>query len=69
MPTRKQIYRIRHKEWIVEGRASSPQNACRLAFRKLIAAGLIEKQPISEADGTFAETSVELLKEGEEKRD
>lgn len=62
---RKKMFRIKHKEWIIEGRASSPQNACRLAFRKLIEAELISKTPPTDvnSESTFKDTTVELIQE------
>lgn len=59
----KRTYRITHKEHVVEGRASSKQNACRLAFKKLIEAGLIKKQPPTDidSDSTFKDTTVEVI--------
>lgn len=63
MNKRKFMYRITYKGNIVEGRASSPQNACRLAFRKLIEAGLIKNTPPTDPDepSTFKDTKVELI--------
>jgi len=60
---RKLMYRITYKEHIVEGRASSAQNACRLAFKKLIEAKLIKNAPKSDIDtpSTFADTKVEII--------
>jgi len=65
---RKRMYRITHCGYIVEGRASSPQNACRLAFRKLIEAGLIKKTPPTDINNstTFKDTSVELIVDSED---
>lgn len=59
----KHMYRVVHKGYIVEGKARSAQNACRLAFRKLIEADLIENTPPTDPDNdsTFKDTSVELL--------
>lgn len=61
----KHTYRITHKGHVVEGRASSKQNACRLAFKKLIEAGLITKQPPTDinSESTFKDTKVEVLDE------
>jgi len=60
---RKLTYRITYKEHIVEGRASSAQNACRLAFKKLIEAKLIKNTPKSDINtpSTFADTKVEII--------
>ena len=60
---RKLTYRITHKGHIVEGRASSAQNACRLAFKKLIEAKLIKNTPPSDrnSDSTFKDTKVEVI--------
>jgi hypothetical protein len=57
------MYRVTHAGYIVEGRASSSQNACRLAFRKLIEAGLIKKAPKTDdnVDSTFENTQVEII--------
>ncbi len=62
---RKLTYRITYKEHIVEGRASSAQNACRLAFKKLIEAKLIKNapQPDRDSDSTFKDTKVEIIDE------
>lgn len=62
--TRKRMWRITHAGHVVEGRASSAQNACRLAFRKLIEAGLIKNTPpTAENASTFKDTTVELMEE------
>lgn len=60
---KKKQYRITYKGNIVEGRASSAQNACRLAFRKLIEAGLITKVPETDINSpsTFKDTKVEII--------
>lgn len=42
---KKKTYRVFHKQWILEGEASSPHNACRLAFRELIKQGKIKNTP------------------------
>lgn len=49
----------------VQGVAKSAQNACRLAFRKLIAAKLLDSAPKSDIDSpsTFEHTTVELIKD------
>ena len=62
---RKRTYRITYKEHIVEGRASSAQNACRLAFKKLIEAKLIKNTPPSDINtlSTFKDTKVEIIDE------
>ena len=61
------MYRVVHIDYIVEGRASSPQNACRLAFRKLIEAGLIKQTPLPDKDAisTFKDTKVEIMQDNE----
>lgn len=61
---RKLTYRIIHKGYVVEGKASSPQNACRLAFRKLIEANLIKNTPPTDPNvpSTFKDTVVEIVK-------
>lgn len=60
---RKLTYRITYKEHIVEGRASSAHNACRLAFKKLIEAKLIKNTPLPDrdSDSTFKDTKVEII--------
>jgi hypothetical protein len=62
---KKQMYRVTHKGYIVEGRASSAQNACRLAFRKLIEAKLIKNTPPTDKDSesSFKNTRVEIINE------
>lgn len=62
----KKMYRVICQGWIVEGRASSPQNACRLAFRKLIEADLINNTPPTDRDSpsTFRNTTVEVIEDG-----
>lgn len=62
---KKQMYRVTHKGYIVEGRASSAQNACRLAFRKLIEAKLIKNTPPTDKDSlsSFKDTQVEVIHE------
>ena len=62
---RKQMYRVTHAGYIVEGRASSAQNACRLAFRKLIEAKLIKNTPPTDVDSesSFKNTTVEVIHE------
>lgn len=62
---KKQMYRVTHKGYIVEGRASSAQNACRLAFRKLIEAKLIKNTPPTDKDSTssFKDTQIEVINE------
>lgn len=60
---KKQMYKITVDQWIVEGRASSIGNACRLAFKKLIEAGLIKNQPPTDIDSPtgFKNVKVEVL--------
>ena len=62
---RKKMYEINCEGYIVKGRASSPQNACRLAFNKLIEAGLIKRQPATDPDSesTFKNTTVKVIKD------
>jgi hypothetical protein len=64
---RKRMYRVVTHGWIVEGRATSPQNACRLAFRKLMQAELMAKQPATDRDSpsTFKNTTVEIIEDEE----
>ena len=59
------MYKVTYQGWIVEGRASSKQNACRLAFRKLIEAELIKKAPPTDNDNdtSFKDTSCEILRD------
>lgn len=61
--SRKLTYRVTHKGYVVEGKASSPSNACRLAFKKLIEAQLIKNQPPTDIDSysTFQDTIVEII--------
>lgn len=60
------MYRITHKGYVVEGKASSAQNACRLAFKKLIEAQLIKNTPPTDSDSpsSFKDTKVEVINEG-----
>ena len=59
----KQTYRVRYKHHIVEGRATSAQNACRKAFKLLINEGLIKTQPKTDINNptSFENTSVEVI--------
>ena len=59
----KKMYRITCKGFIVEGKATSPQNACRLAFKKLIEAQLIKNTPPTDRDSesSFKDTKVEVI--------
>lgn len=45
MSKTKHTYIVQHRKWQLEGEATSPQNACRKAFRTLIKAGHIKRQP------------------------
>lgn len=60
---RKLTYRVIHKGYIVEGKATSAQNACRLAFKKLIEAQLIKNTPPTDINvpSTFKDTYVEVI--------
>ncbi len=59
------MYRITHKGYVVEGKATSAQNACRLAFKKLIEAQLIKNTPSTDNDSpsSFKDTKVEVINE------
>lgn len=59
----KKTYRVTYKSHIVEGRATSAQNACRRAFKLLIKEGLIKNQPPTDIDSesTFKDTYVEVI--------
>ena len=61
----KKMYRITHKGYVVEGKATSAQNACRLAFKKLIEAQLIKNTPPTDTDfpSSFKDTKVEVIDE------
>jgi len=61
----KKMYRITHKGYVVEGRATSAQNACRLAFKKLMEAQLIKNTPPTDndAESSFKDTKVEVIDE------
>ena len=61
----KKMYRITHKGYVVEGKATSAQNACRLAFKKLIEAQLIKNTPQTDSDfaSSFKDTKVEVIHE------
>ncbi len=63
MRKKKQMYRIRHAGFIVEGKATSAQNAARLAFKKLIEADLIKNTPPTDNDSptSFKDTQVEVI--------
>jgi hypothetical protein len=60
----KHIYEVKHAGYQLEGLASSPQNACRKAFRTLIRMGKIKQQPKTDNDtpSSFANTKVRLIK-------
>lgn len=61
----KKMYRITYKGYVVEGKATSAQNACRLAFKKLMEAQLIKNTPPTDDDSpsSFKDTKVEVIKE------
>ena len=61
----KKMYRITHKGYEVEGKATSAQNACRLASKKLIEAQLIKNTPQTDSDSasSFKDTKVEVIHE------
>ena len=61
----KKMYRITHKGYVVEGKATSAQNACRLAFKKLIEAQLIKNTPQTDSDSASSvkDTKVEVIHE------
>ncbi len=64
---RKQMYRIKHAGYEVEGLATSSQNAARLAFKKLLKAQLIKSHPPLDYDSpsSFKDTTVEVIKDGQ----
>lgn len=64
------MYRVVCQGWIVEGRARSKQNACRLAFKKLIEADLINNTPPTDINSpsTFRNTTVEVIPDDNEPR-
>lgn len=59
----KKTYRVYHAGYVVEGRATSPQNACRRAFKELIKNGKIKKQPPSDINSpsSFKDTEVRVM--------
>ena len=61
----KKMYRITVGKHVVEGKATSTNNACRLAFRKLIEAKLITNTPPTDinSESTFKDTKVEVIDE------